>query len=122
MAVWVKFVSLTPHVTCKVFIDDAYLWVRIQHLHHLQTALLVTKQWNNLIGQKLNPDKSTLWATSTAARNQAKVCFPDIPLALEFDALGAKIYTSQRNATACSPDRVAKIRADIKNIAAFACV
>ena len=119
MAVWVKFVSLIPHVTCKVFIDDAYLWVRIQHLHHLQTALLVTKQWNNLIGQKLNPDKSTLWATSTAARNQAKVCFPDIPLALEFDALGAKIYTSQRNATACSPDRVAKIRADIKNIAAL---
>ena len=119
MAVWVKFVSLIPHVTCRVFIDDAYLWVRIQHLHHLQTAFHVTQQWNLLIGQKLNPDKSTLWATSTSARSQAKTCFPAIPLALEFDALGAKIYTSQRNATACSPERIAKIRTDIRNISAL---
>ena len=119
MAVWVRFVDLIPHVTCRVFIDDAYLWVRIDHVHHLQQAFAVTEIWNDLIGQKLNPSKSTLWATSVKSRASARTLFPLIPVALEFDALGTKIYTSHRDAYMFAPERVARIRTDIKNIGAL---
>ena len=119
MAVWSKFMSLIPHVCCRVFIDDAYLWVGLSKVNHLATALQVTEQWNALIGQKLNPTKSSLWASNSKARKSAKKLFPTIPLVLEFDALGAKIYTSQREAFQFPDQKVVKIGNDTKNIAAL---
>ena len=121
MAIWAKFISLIPHVSCKAFIDDAYMWARIAHIQQLQIALDVTKQWNKLIGQKLNAEKSVLWASSTPARKLAKTCFPDIPLHLEFDALGAKLPRSihPRGMQRCINRRIDKIRADIQNIGAL---
>ena len=119
MAVWAKFMGLLPHVCCRVFIDDAYLWVRLSKIDNLVLALQVTEQWNTLIGQKLNQDKSSLWATSSKARKRAKKLFPSIPLVLEFDALGAKIYTSQRDAFQFPESKAIKICNDTKNIAAL---
>lgn len=119
MAVWARFISLIPHVSCRAFIDDAYLWVRIDHIDQLRIALDLTAQWNTLVGQKLNKTKCNLWATSTQARKSAKSHFPEIPLVLEFDALGAVIYTSERNAYGFSPARVEQIRTDIRNIGAL---
>ena len=119
MAVWSKFIALLPHVACRVFIDDAYLWVRLSRIHCLRTALQVTEQWNLLIGQKLSPDKSSLWATNSKARKTAKQLFPSIPVVLEFDALGAKIYTAQRSAFQFPDHKAVKICNDAKNIAAL---
>ena len=67
----------------------------------------------------LNNSKCNLWATSTQARQVAKTQFPEIPVVLEFDALGAIIYTSERNAYVFSQARVDKIRTDIRNIGAL---
>lgn len=53
------------------------------------------------------------------ARTTAKSSFPDIPLHLEVDALGAKVYTSQGNATMQRQVKIDKIRADIRNIGAL---
>ena len=33
MAVWARFVSLIPHVSCRAFIDDAYLWLTLTISH-----------------------------------------------------------------------------------------
>lgn len=98
MAVWVRFIKLIPNVVCKVFIDDAYIWAHIDHIQNLRHAFDATELWNQLIGQKLNAAKSTLWATSSSARKIAKKIFPLIPVACEFDALGTKIYTSTKDA------------------------
>ena len=116
MHVWACFVENIPHVTSRVFIDDAYLWVRLIHIHHLQTALQVTIVWGDLVGQQLNTGKSVLWATSALARKQAKSAFPALPLCLEFDVLGAKIYTSNRDAFIFDANKTSKVVADIRNI------
>ena len=119
MAVWARFMSLIPHVACKAFIDDSYLWVRLTHAQYLRTALEVTQQWGLLIGQKLNADKSSLWATTTEARRVAKALFPDIPLVLELDVLGAKLYTAKRKCMLFPDSKTEKICNDVRNIAAL---
>ena len=75
MAVWSKFIALLPHVSCRVFIDDAYLWVRLSRIHFLEKALQVTEQWNLLIGQKLNPDKVHAGLPTPKLERLPNVCF-----------------------------------------------
>ena len=117
MHVWATFIEHIPHVVSRVFIDDAYLWVKLNQIHLLQTALQTTELWGSLVGQQLNPQKSVLWATSPGARKQAKQLFPHLPLHLEFDVLGAKTYTSPRDSYIFDTNKCYKIVADIKNIA-----
>ena len=119
MAVWTRFMDLLPHVTCRAFIDDSYLWVRLIHASQLRTAFDVTQQWSKLIGQQLNAAKSSLWATNTEARRVAKSLFPEIPLVLEMDVLGTKMYTAQRKCTLFPESKTEKICNDVKNIAAL---
>ena len=90
MHIWATFIEHIPHVVSRVFIDDAYLWVHINHVNDLARALQMTEQWGVVVGQKLNHSKSVLWATSGNARQIAKKNFPSLPLFLEFDVLGAK--------------------------------
>lgn len=117
MHVWACFIDHIPHVVSRVFIDDAYLWVQITHISCLRTAVQTTEVWGTLFGQKLNPAKSVLWATSAMARKEAKLLFPELPLQLAFDVLGAKMYTSDRDAFLFDMTKCAKIVADIRNIA-----
>lgn len=119
MTVWVKFIEVIPHVVARVFIDDAYLWVRVQHIANLQLALGITEQWTDLLEQKLNASKSTLWATTKHARSLAKNTFPAIPLSCEFDVLGTKIYTSTRKSFQFPESKVDLICNDARNIAAL---
>ena len=56
--VWYHLIENLPGISVRAYIDDAYLWCRILNLHHLQTAIQVTRVWDALVGQKLNPDKS----------------------------------------------------------------
>ena len=116
MHVWACFIDRFQEVTCRVFID-AYLWVRVTNLTLLQQALTTTELWGLMVGQHLNQEKSVLWATSPNARSLAKGVFPRLPLLLEFDVLGAKIYTADRNAYLFDPAKCSKVISDIKNIA-----
>ena len=117
MHIWATFIEHIPHVTSRVFIDDAYFWVHINNVDDLVQALLVTEQWGTVVGQKLNHSKSVLWATSAIARKLAKLRFPSLPLFLEFDVLGAKIYTSDRENFMFDQKKLFKVVADIRNIA-----
>ena len=117
MHVWACFIDRFQHITCRVFIDDAYMWVSIVHSHLLQQAFRTTELWGLMVGQHLNHGKSVLWGTSPAARSLAKSTFPQLPLSLEFDLLGAKIYTAERNAFLFDPAKCSKVITDIKNIA-----
>lgn len=55
----------------------------------------ITKMCDSLNGQKLNDGKSVVWGTNTAARNAVQQ--PEMTLAHTFEALGVKIYTSQKD-------------------------
>ena len=116
MHVWATFIEHIPHVTSRVFIDDAYLWVHINSVDDLVRALQITEQWGTVVGQKLNHSKSVLWATSANARKLAKLHFPSLPLFLEFDVLGAKIYTSDRENFLFDQKKLYKVVADIANL------
>ena len=108
-----------PEVFVRAFIDDSYLWVRLQHVAMLDKALQVTHLWDSLAGQKLNEAKSTVWATTTDARSVAKSTFPAMKLEYELNVLGSMLYTSQRACYAFPEEKVVKIVADTKNISAL---
>ena len=117
--VWVHLLDHLPNITVKAYIDDAYLWCRIQNLAVLDQAIQVTKLWDSLNGQKLNDTKSIIWGSTTQARKQIQTVFPQMQLALSFDALGTKIYASERNDCDFSDARLRKTCMAIQCIGAL---
>ena len=108
-----------PEVFVRAFIDDAYLWARLEHSHLLQRALEVTAVWDKLVGQKLNAAKSSMWSTTSHGRSETRAAFPDYPVKLEIEVLGTKMYVSDRNSFCFEDTRLKKVIADIDNIAAL---
>ena len=94
--VWVIFMDLLPEVVAMAYIDDAYLWARLEHASALSMAVQVTRFWDQLSGQLLNDSKCVVWGTSTNARKTCKALWPDMSLQLEIEVLGATIPTSKR--------------------------
>ena len=81
----------------KAYVDDAYLWCRLIHASILDQAIQITKLWDTLSGQKLNDSKSVIWSTTTAGRKVVQQTFPEMQMTLSFEALGVRVYTSQRD-------------------------
>ena len=52
------------------------------------------KVWDQLAGQKLNVAKSSMWSTTHHGRFQLRERFTGLPVVLEFEPLGARMYTS----------------------------
>ena len=95
--VWVHLLETLPTLSMRAYVDDAYLWCKIQHLADLSTALQITSLWDELVGQRLNAAKSTVWGTSRVARHAVAHACPDMKLEFVFDALGTRIYTSNKD-------------------------
>lgn len=95
--VWVHLLELLPGLSMRAYVDDAYIWCKLHNIAVLTQAVQVTRHWDELIGQKLNDNKSTIWGTSTKARKAIAQALPEMKLALVFDALGARIYTSNKD-------------------------
>ena len=119
MRSWLAFLHDVPHITCRIYIDDIYLWASIQHVANLQIALEITRLWDTLVGQKLNTDKSVAWSSSSAGRKTMKLNFPGFLIQDVIDVLGTKIYTSQRNSFDFPEAKTHKILLDIRNIGAL---
>ena len=117
--VWYHLLENLPHIWVRAYIDDAYMWAKLEHIEYLQKAVEVTKVWDKLVGRKLNEGKSSLWSTSSTGRKTAKATFPDFPLALEVEVLGTKMYISDRDAFCFEEKRLKKVLADADNIAAL---
>lgn len=94
--VWFHLLEHFPTITVRAYVDDAYLWCRIQALADLDHAVQLTKLWDSLNGQQLNDAKSSVWGTTTAARKAVQEQFPGMSLTLILDTLGTRIYTSDR--------------------------
>ena len=117
--VWCHLLDHLPEVYVRAFIDDAYLWSKLEHCEYLQKALEVTKVWDQLVGQQLNEGKSSMWATSSKGRKLAKKFFPQLPIRLEVEVLGTMMYTSERDAFHFDDKRLRKVLDDTDNIAAL---
>ena len=117
MKAWVHLLAVLPNVTAQAFVDDAYLWARLIHKDDLFQAIRITQTWDALVGQEMNWAKCTIWGTSTDARKCIKQLFPNMRFAFELEVLGVHIQTSFRTTSHFSEDKVAKIIADVKNIA-----
>ena len=117
--VWCHLLDHLPEVFVRAFIDDAYLWSKLEHCEYLHKALEVTKVWDKLVGQQLNEAKSSMWATTSNGRKTAKEFFPHLPLRLEVEVLGTMMYTSERDAFHFDDKRLRKVLDDSENIAAL---
>ena len=115
--VWYHLIENLPGISVRAYIDDAYLWCRILNLHHLQTAIQVTRVWDALFGQKLNPDKSALWSNNKGGRQKLKLAFSDFPVATEFEVLGTRVYTAFNSPFGFSDKSLRQALVDIDNIA-----
>ena len=89
--------SLIPAISVRAFVDDAYLWCHLQNIAILSRAVQVTRLWDELNGQKLNDGKSSIWGTSRSARKILVNTFQGMKLVHALDALGTRIYTSDRD-------------------------
>ena len=117
--VWCHLLEHIPEVYVRAFIDDAYLWAKLEHSHLLHRALEVTAVWDKLVGQKLNAAKSSMWATTAHGRRETRASFPEYPVHLEIEVLGTKMYVSERNSFCFEDSRLKKVLEDIDNIAAL---
>ena len=117
--VWIHMLECLPEITVKAYIDDAYLWTRIHNIALLSQAVQATRLWDMLIGQKLNDGKSIVWGTSTSARQAARDTFPEMKLALTFDALGTRIYTSNKNDCGLDDKTLQQVLASVECIGAL---
>ena len=117
MKVWVHLLAVLPEVTAQAFVDDAYLWVKLLHQSKLNLAIQITQAWDDLVGQAMNWSKCTVWGSTAAARKSVRSLFPQMQFALELEVLGVQIQTSDKLTTHFGEKKLAKIIADIKNIA-----
>ena len=121
MAVWSNMINRIPHITACVFIDDAYLWVQVQHKHLLCKAIEMTEYWDRLCGQALNFSKCKTWGTSSQARKAIAELSPNMKLSQIIDVLGTQIQTAEAKSYGWTDQRTQKIARDIKNIMSLPC-
>ena len=119
MSVWSIFINLIPQVTAKAFIDDAYLWAHLSHVHELKRAFDVTAVWDTLMGQLSNPKKCQLWVSDSSHKRMIAPLFPDIPIADVIDVLGVKMYISPTKSFDFDTKKGDKVIDDLKSIAAL---
>ena len=116
--VWYHLLEQLPGLVIRAYIDDSYLWCRLANIQALKTAIQV-KVWDTLAVQKLNVAKSSMLSNSFEGRTKLKEAFADFPVALEFETLGTRIYTSKRLAFGFTDGSMKRIIADIDDIAAL---
>lgn len=117
--VWRHLLDHLPEIFVRAYIDDSYLWCKLQHSAVLAKAVELTRIWDLLSGQKLNEGKSSIWGTDTRAKKTLQYNFPGFPVVLELDVLGTKVYTSDRSCFGFFDARLRKILHDTENIAAL---
>lgn len=120
MAVWTLMIQHLP-VSSSIFIDDSYLWTKVENKRWLEEAMRLTILWDNKTGQLLNQRKCQIWATNAKARKCIRNCFPDMEFVHSIEILGARIQTTNQASFHWMPAKTAKAIQDVKNIAAIPC-
>ena len=120
MTVWTLMIQHLP-VSSSIFIDDSYLWTKVENERWLEEAMRLTNLWDNKSGQLLNQRKCQIWATNANARKCIRKCFPDMEFVHSIEILGARIQTTNQASFQWLHSKTEKVIQDIKNIAAIPC-
>ena len=121
MAIWSLTMQSVSHVSSCAFIDDSYIWAKLDHIAYLQLALDKTVEWDNCTGQALNSYKSEAWGSSCVARKIAKQAFPSMKHPTCVNILGAVINLTENNVTGWDEAKTTKILRDLRAIHAIPC-
>lgn len=117
MSAWAMVVQSFSCIRAAVFVDDAYLYTEAQHVETLAQAVSVTEAFDTMAGQELNLSKSSIWATSNAAKKQLSRLFPNVQNEDFVEVLGGFIKASSVPKVINSPDLFQTIKNFIHDIA-----
>ena len=121
MALWIKLIDKLPGMFAAVYVDDSYLWTRLDNCRILREAIDCTEQWDTLTGQLVNQNKSSTWASNTVGRKILNQQFPDMIHEKIVEVLGARLQTCNQKAMAWDQTKTQKIIRDLKSIKALPC-
>ena len=121
MAMWSLTMQAVQDVSSCAFVDDSYIWARLDRINQLQLALDKTIEWDSITGQALNTYKSEAWGSSSRARKTAKQKFPNMKYPTCVNILGALINLTENNATGWDHNKTEKILKDLRAIHAIPC-
>jgi hypothetical protein len=119
MTGWTAIVESIPGIEHFAFIDDSYRLVLESNVENLAAALTGTKLFDKLVGQKLNIDESSWFATSKAAGKKLANEIPALPIHDTFSVLGTFVKTNAKRITIDPKNTAQSLHAilhDIENL------
>lgn len=119
--VWTILLRNLPDVFSRSYIDDSYLWVKLNKFEQLDTAVQITRAWDYLTGQSMNVSKCEVWSSSANGRKLVREAFPEMKLALGFDVLGVRIQTTLQSNFAWPKQKTQKLCREILLIGSLPC-
>lgn len=121
MTIWSLYLAALPGIHAASYIDDCYIWARIENFRVFQQALATTESWDKLTGQAANHRKSVAWSTNTRGRKLLKETFPDMQHHHIVEILGASMQTTCKKDTGWDKSKTTKAIRDLKLIRALPC-
>lgn len=97
MTAWSKILAQFDLIKSWIYIDDAYIYARLEGVDQMQLAIRATELFDKLVGQQLNLQKSSGWTTAKQAAVVFADAFPQIPISEFFEVLGTSIKTGKRS-------------------------
>ena len=117
MSAWAFVVKAFPSIRAAVFVDDAYLYTEACNVETLAQAVAATEAFDTMAGQELNLSKSSVWATSPAAKKEILRVFPNVQCEDFVEVLGGFVKASSVPKVLNSPDLFQTIKNFIHDIA-----
>ena len=116
MTGWTAIVESISGIEHFVFIDDCYLLALESNVENLAAALTGTKLFDKLVGQKLNIDKSSGFATSRTAKKKLANAIPAFPIHDTFAVLVTFVKTNAKRITIDPKNTAQGVRAMLHDI------
>ena len=121
MTIWSAYMNALPDICAAAYIDDCYVWTKLENQRILQQAMTATNNWDNLTGQLANHRKSVAWSTTNQGRRSLKTQFPEMQHHHIVEILGVSMQTTLQTATGWDKAKTTKAIRDLKLIRALPC-
>ena len=96
MTAWCRLMSCFQDIQAFVFIDDAYLRTKLEHIDQLAAAIHATTLFDTLCGQAFHINKSCGWGACAKSRKRLKQKIPDLEIQDFVQVLGGHLKANAR--------------------------
>ena len=121
MTVWSAYMQALPGICAAAYIDDCYVWSKLENLRIFQQAMSTTNSWDTLTGQLANHRKSVAWSNTGKGRKTMKAHFPEMQHKHIVEILGASMQTTLKHSMGWDKIKTTKAIRDLKLIRALPC-